>query len=169
VIDMRTKSLSTRILEPNIMSIYKDESGDLRLKINDDAEHKIQKILRVFPITMPWNYIVFKGVDDQEIGILRNFNELDSESARVLKEELEKVYFIPKIAKVYDIKEEFGVLVWKTETDKGPRRFDVINRREVKKISRDRILIKDGDGNLYDIPDIKKLDQRSLILLDSVI
>ena len=169
MIDMSTKSLSTRILEPNIMSIFKDESGDLRLKINDDAEHKIQKILRVFPITMPWNYIVFKGADDQEIGILRNFNELDSESARVLKEELEKVYFIPKITKVYDIKEEFGVLVWKTETDKGPRRFDVINRREVKKISRDRIMIKDGDGNLYDIPDIKKLDQRSLILLDSVI
>ncbi|MCW4026296.1 MAG: DUF1854 domain-containing protein [Candidatus Bathyarchaeota archaeon] len=166
---MRTKSLSTRILEPIIMSIYKDESGDLRLKIDDDAEHKIQKILRAFPITMPWSYIVFKGTDDQEIGILRNFNELDSESARVLKEELEKLYFIPKITKIYDIKEEFGVLVWKTETDKGPRRFDVISRREVKKISRDRILIKDGDGNLYDIPDIKKLDQRSLILLDSVI
>ncbi|MCW4021489.1 MAG: DUF1854 domain-containing protein [Candidatus Bathyarchaeota archaeon] len=166
---MSTKSLSTRILEPNIMRIFKDESGDLQLRIKDETEHRIQKILRVFPITMPWNYIVFKDAEDKEIGVLRNVNELDSESARVLKEELEKVYFIPRITKIYDIKEEFGVLVWKTETDKGPRRFDVINRREVKKISRDRILIKDGDGNLYDIPDFKKLDQRSLVLLDSAI
>ncbi len=166
---MSTKSLSTRILEPNVMSIFKDESGDLRLRIKGETEHRIQRILRVFPITMPWNYIVFKDAEDEEIGVLRNVNELDSESARVLKEELEKIYFIPRITKIYDIKEEFGVLVWKTETDKGPRRFDVINRREVKKISRDRILIKDGDGNLYDIPDFRKLDQRSLVLLDSAI
>ena len=166
---MSTKSLSTRILEPNMMSIFKDESGDLRLRIRGETEHMIQRILRVFPITMPWNYIVFKDAEDKEIGVLRNVNELDSESARVLKEELEKIYFIPRITKIYDIKEEFGVLVWKTETDKGPRRFDVINRREVKKISRDRILVKDGDGNLYDIPDFRKLDQRSLVLLDSAI
>ena len=166
---MSTKSLTTRILEPNVMSIFKDESGDLRLRIKDETEHRIQRILRAFPITMPWNYIVFKDAEDKEIGVLRNVNELDSESARVLKEELEKIYFIPRITKIYDIKEEFGVLVWKTETDKGPRRFDVINRREVKKISRDRILIKDGDGNLYDIPDFRKLDQRSLVLLDSAI
>lgn len=169
MIDMSTKSLSTGILEPDNIRLHKDELGNLRLKMKDETEYQIQKILRVFPITMPWNYIVFKDADDEEIGILRNVNELDSGSARILKEELEKVYFIPKITKIYDIKEEFGVLVWKTETDKGPRRFDVISRREVKKVSRDHVLIKDGDGNLYDIPDIKKLDQRSLILLDSVI
>jgi len=139
------------------------------LKIEDEREYQIERVVRAFPITMPWNYIVFKDITDKEVGILKSVNELDGDSAQILKEELEKVYFIPRITKIHDIKDEFGVLVWRTETNKGPRTFEVVSRRDVKKISRNRILVKDGDGNLYDIPNIKKLDQRSLILLDSVI
>jgi len=75
---------------------------------------------------------------------------------KVLKDELERVYFIPKIKKIHRIKEEFGVLIWETETDKGPRRFEVTSRRDVKKMGKRRIIVRD-------------LDQKSIILLESVI
>jgi len=166
---METVAFSVRILEPGKIKIFRDEHGNLKLKIEGETEYQIQRVVRVFPITMPWNYIAFKDVNDREIGILRSVNELDKDSAQVLKEELEKTYFIPKITKIYDIKDNFGVFVWRTKTNKGPRTFEVVSREDIKKISIDRVLIKDGDGNLYDIPNIKNLDKRSLILLDSVI
>ena len=59
--------------------------------------------------------------------------------------------------------------MWETETDKGTRRFEVTSRRDVKKIGKRRIIVKDADGNLYEIPDYAILDQKSIILLESVI
>jgi hypothetical protein len=118
---------------------------------------------------MPWRYIILIDENDREIGLIRDIGDLDESSMRTLREELEKVYFIPKIKRINRIKEEFGVLIWETETDRGPRRFEVTSRRDEKKIGRRRIIIRDADGNLYDIPNYADLDQKSIVLLESVI
>lgn len=125
--------------------------------------------MRAFPLTMPWRYIILIDENDREIGLIRDIGDLDESSMRTLREELEKVYFIPKIKRINRIKEEFGVLIWETETDRGPRRFEVTSRRDEKKIGRRRIIIRDADGNLYDIPNYADLDQKSIVLLESVI
>ncbi|RLI03917.1 hypothetical protein DRO38_02245, partial [Candidatus Bathyarchaeota archaeon] len=46
---------------------------------------------------------------------------------------------------------------------------EVTSRRDVKKMGKRRIIVRDADGNLYDIPDYADLDQKSIILLESVI
>ena len=165
---MEMQDFSVNILDPKKIRIHRDESRKLRLIFDNGEEVAIKRVVRAFPLTMPWRYIIFIDENDREIGLLRDIKALDESSMKELKDELEKVYFIPKIKRIRQIKEEFEILIWETETDKGPRRFEVASRRDVKKIGR-RIIIRDVDGNLYDIPDYTDLDQKSIILLESVI
>jgi len=158
------RDFSVKILDPKKIEIYRDSYGDLVLRI-DGVERRLSRVVRAFPITMPWRYIIFIGEDGEEIGVLKNVKELNNSSATVLREELEKRYFIPKIIKVHDIREEFGVLVWKTETDRGPRTFEVTSRRNLKRIPGGRILVRDGDDNMYEV-DYRRLDRRSRTLID---
>ena len=166
---METRGFSINILDPRKIRIFRDESGRLKLIFDDNKEVLIKRVVRAFPLTMPWHYIILIDENGREVGLLRDLKCLDEKSMKVLKEELERVYFIPKIKKIHRIKEEFGILIWEAETDKGPRRFEVTSRRNIKKICGRRIIIRDADGNLYDIPDYADLDQKSIILLESVI
>ncbi len=166
---MELQDFSVNILDPKKIRICRDESGRLRMIFDDSEKIRIKRVVRAFPLTMPWRYIILIDECGREIGLLRDIRGLDESSMKVLKDELEKVYFIPRIVKIHQIKEEFGVLIWDTETDKGRRRFEVTSRRDVKKIGKRRIIVRDADGNLYDIPDYANLDQKSIILLESVI
>ena len=166
---MEMRGFYVNILDPRKIRICRDESGRLKLIFDNDEKVLIKRVVRAFPLTMPWRYIILIDENDREVGLLRDLGDLDETSMKVLKDELERVYFIPKIKKIHRIKEEFGVLIWETETDKGPRRFEVTSRRDVKKMGKRRIIVRDADGNLYDIPDYADLDQKSIILLESVI
>ena len=166
---MEQRDFSVNILDPRKIRICRDERGKIRLIFENMEKVTVKRVVRAFPLTMPWRCIILIDENDKEIGLLRDVKELDESSMKVLKEELERVYFIPKIKKIRQIKEEFGVLIWETETDKGPRRFEVTSRRDVKKMGKRRIIVRDADGNLYDIPDYARLDQKSMILLESVI
>ena len=166
---MEAQGFSVNILDPSKIRIRRDDSGRLRAILDDAGEFRVKRIVRAFPLTMPWRYIILIDENDREIGLIRSIRDLDENSMMILKEELERVYFIPRITKIYRIKEEFGVLIWETETDKGPRRFEVTSRRNIKKMDKRRIIIRDADGNLYDIPDYANLDQKSLVLLESAI
>ena len=166
---METQDFSVNILDPKKIRICRDESGRLRLIFDEAVRINLKRVVRAFPLTMPWRYIILIDENNREIGLLRDIKDLDDSSRKILKEELEKIYFIPKIKRIRRIKEEFGVLIWETDTDKGPRRFEVTSRGNIKKIGMRRIIIRDADGNLYDIPDYANLDQKSLVLLESVI
>ena len=166
---MEKRDFSVNILDPKKIRISRDESGRLKIIFEGGAEVTVKRIIKAFPLTMPWRYIILIDENDQEIGVIKAIKDLDESSRRILVEQLEKIYFIPKITKIHQIKEEFGVLLWETETNKGPRRFEVTSRRDIKKIGKRRIIIKDADGNLYDIPDYARLDQRSKVLLETVI
>ncbi|MCD6469386.1 DUF1854 domain-containing protein [Candidatus Bathyarchaeota archaeon] len=166
---MEKRDFSVNILDPKKIRISRDESGRLKIIFEEGAEVIVKRIIKAFPLTMPWRYVILIDKNDQEIGVIKAIKDLDESSRRILVEQLEKIYFIPKITKIHQIKEEFGVLLWETDTDKGPRRFEVTSRRDIKKMGKRRIIIKDADGNLYDIPDYARLDQRSKVLLETVI
>lgn len=70
------------------------------------------------------------------------------------------------ITKIVAIDEEYGVTRWKVETDRGPRTFDVATRHDVRPVGPNRYLIRDVDGNRYEIPNTAQLDAASRALLD---
>lgn len=158
------------ILDSKKIQLYRDKFNTLKLRIEGEAkEYSEVRPLAAFPLSDTEHYISLTTEDGKEIGIIQNPGELDPESQKVLAEELAKVYFLPRILKINKIKEEYGVTRWEVETDRGPRAFDVRSRHDVRLLGGRRVIIKDVDGNRFEIPDYGKLDPKSMSLLDSEI
>ena len=105
--------------------------------------------------------------DENEIGIIRDLASLVPEQYEILKNELEKRYFIPEITEVEFIKEEYGNISFKVITTSGKRDF-VINDMgsNVKNLGSDRIMLTDIFGNRYYITNINNLDDKTLKILE---
>jgi hypothetical protein len=74
---------------------------------------------------------------------------------------------MPRITKINRLKENHGVMKFEVETDKGLRAFETRYKEDIRKLPQGRVIIKDADGNRYEIKDYRKLDQRSINLIDS--
>ncbi len=151
------------LLDPNSIDLFFDETH--HVAIRDRSKGTITKKLRVslmFPITDRRSFVQLTDSDDHEIGIIRDLEQLDDSSRRVIEEELSKSYFIPRITAIESIEQKFGSDLWKVQTEKGTRRFEVVGkRRNVRFIRENHIVIRDIDGNRYEIPDFRSLDRFS--------
>ncbi len=161
------------ILDPKKMQIYRDEFNRLRLKIEGNGECPEIVPTMGFPLTKSDDFISLiemkDGKRDKEIGIIENMRKLDSKSRKVLEEELKRAYFMPQVTKINRMKEFHGVMKFNIETDKGHREFETRYKEDIRKFPAGRVVIKDSDGNRYEIVDYQKLDQRSINLIDSEI
>ena len=76
---------------------------------------------RLFPISGGDRYITLLDEDGIERAIIRDLSTLLPESQAVIREALAEYYLIPKITRVNDATERYGIKWW-VETDRGPRR-----------------------------------------------
>ena len=74
---------------------------------------------------------------------------------------------MPKITKIHELEGEFGVTRWVVETNRGPVTFGMRTRYDVVSLENGRVLIKDADGNRYEIENYHRLDPTSLALLET--
>jgi len=154
-------------LDAKNIYIYKNEWDDLVIKLADGSTYEKAKVMCAFPLSKPRKFIILRDKEDNEIGIIENIKELESESKKFLEEELKKSYFIPKITQIKNLEEKFGVSNWEVETNKGTHTFSVKNREEIRQMSSGRVLIKDADGNRYEIDDYRRLDPKSISFLET--
>lgn len=125
---------------------------------------------RLFPVSGLTKYITLLDKDGNEKAIIRNINNLMPESKKVIEECLEQYYLVPKILKVIDTTEKYGIIKWIVNTDRGNKFFEIRNRNhDIKVLYDGRILIRDSDDNRYEIPDYKNLDKKSLTHLISYV
>lgn len=102
-----------------------------------------------------------------ELGILANINDLDGSSKQAVLRELQLHYFVPVVQRILSIKEEFGFLYWKVETDRGNKEFIMRDSiiGSVRKVSDGRWLIIDINQTRYEIQDFTALDSDSQSML----
>ena len=74
---------------------------------------------------------------------------------------------MPKITKINSLDGHFGVTQWDVETTQGDVQFGMRTRYDIVTLGNGRILIKDADGNRYEIENYDKLDQKSYALLQT--
>lgn len=122
------------------------------------------KPVRALPLTDPENWIGLVDEKGKPVHMLRSLAELDAASRELLMRELEQSYFLPKITCIRHVFEEYGVLRLTVETDRGPREFEIRSRENIRFLPGGRILLRDLDGNRYEIPCLQDLDLRSQVL-----
>tara|TARA_A100001037_G_C14855437_1_gene502764 strand:+ start:97 stop:600 length:504 start_codon:yes stop_codon:yes gene_type:complete len=148
------------LLDPKKMYFSRSQRGSLILAI-DGEEYSDLVIRRAFPLEKANAFIgIFKS-DGEELGMLENPQDLDSESLQALADQLDKVYFHPVILNFNSLDEEFGVLRGEIETTSGTRQLEIRGyRTNVRILSGNRVIIEDVDGNRYLIENWRALPQK---------
>jgi hypothetical protein len=118
-----------------------------------------------FPISHP-EFVILKDEQGSDICTIRDISELDEESGKVLEGVLEKLYFIPKIARVLRLDAAGDRFEWVTETERGRREFTTRGRMSITFIG-EKMVISDAEDNLYQIENINSLDDRSRRMIES--
>lgn len=157
-----------RFLAPEECRFEESPGGLLVLHV-DGERYESVAVHRAFPFTYGDDYLSVRDKEGNEIGMIRKVSEFDKAARRLIRDELERRYFVPTILRIDRIKEEFGYAYWDVVTDRGPRRFTIRGVQEsVLPVGSDRLLIIDVDGNRYEIPQVSKLDAKSFKLVDGL-
>ena len=121
----------------------------------------------LFPLSDPVHYISLLEDGKEEVALIRDLSALDKDSVKAVKDCLGEYYLIPKILRVLSVKDQYGSLVWVTETDRGPVTFRIKDRHNDIKFYHDtsRLLVRDSNDNRYEIPDTEALDPKTHHLL----
>jgi hypothetical protein len=160
-------SQPTVVLDPKAIVIRNDRHGGVKVRLPDGTTLHQVRLVEAFPVIRQRKFVVLYDRGGREIGILRNPKDLDPESAEVVRTALDRSYFLSRIKSIERVEERYGVATWHVTTDRGPRVFEVRSRSEsVWWLGASRILIKDPDGNRYEIRDLNKLDPRSRTLAE---
>ena len=154
-------------LDTSKISISRNAFAELVVQLQDEATHTKVEPVRSFPLSETVRFITLLDSEGNEIGIVEDARKLAPQSRDVLIEELEKRYFMPKITKINSLDGHFGVTQWDVETTQGNVEFGMRTRYDIVTLGSGRILIKDADGNRYEIENYNKLDQKSYTLLQS--
>ncbi|MCD6335058.1 MAG: DUF1854 domain-containing protein [Candidatus Latescibacteria bacterium] len=154
------------LLDPKELRMSMDAFGDLKVRLSGEAYKKVQA-LRAFPISEAMRFIALRDENGKEIGMIEDPGAMETASRKALKEELERRYFIPKVVRINRIDESYGMPRWDVQTDRGDRHFELQTRQDARRLSAGRVLIRDADGNRYEIPDVGKLDPKSRVLLEA--
>jgi len=160
--------LEIRFLTAENAAFARTEGGFVSLKFQD-KEYKRIGVYLTFPLTNPEEYISIREADEKakEIGIVEDLGKLPKDQQEMLREQIRLRYFMPVIKKVLEVKEEYGYAYWHVETSFGVCRFTTnMSGDVVVPLSDSRMLIKDIDGNRYEIPNFDALGVQEKKKLD---
>lgn len=157
-----------RIFVGNNDKITRYENNLVTLTLENGEIFEKLEPRRLFPISRVDQYIILLDEDGKEAAIIRNFQSIDKESAKIVQESIDDYYLVPNILRIYSVVEKSGTLVWETETNRGSKRIEIRDRNHDIKVYKDgRLRIRDADDNRYIIEDYQKLDKHSKYLLTS--
>ena len=122
---------------------------------------------RLFPVTGLEKYITLLDSAGVEQAIIRDLNTLPPKERKIIEECLNEYYLVPKISKIIDCSEKYGVLNIQAETDRGEVLIEIRNVLSgLKLIYGTRVLLRDHNDNRYEIPDLQQLDKNSRMMID---
>jgi hypothetical protein len=158
------------LLTPSSARLFRPtpESATVRLTVENDPRlipdrsYLSVRIARAFPFGNPEKYIGLRDSADKDIGMFVTLDGIDSDSRRIIEEELERRYFLPVWKRTVRILDKYGIIEWEMETDRGKRLYYLRNIKDsVQHLSATRALVSDPDGNRFEIADTSALDARA--------
>jgi hypothetical protein len=144
------EAAKVRYLEPADFQIF-EEGGVFRLTLPNECSFVRVYAFRTFPLSHPEEYISLRDGED-EIGIVRNLNDLDSDAQAIIQELLARRYFVPRVTKLISTKMRYGGMTWQVDTDRGIKTLITKGLHEaLSENGPGRYFITDTDGNRFEI------------------
>jgi hypothetical protein len=162
------ESYRLRFLDPDKVKFFR--AGDaLRVTIEGDKSCLRVVPMRAFPISVRDKYISIRDAGGNELGVIRDPDELEEGSRKLLKKEVWKRYFTPVIHSVRSLNDKFGILEWEVETDRGRKKFLTRSLHDSLTETDTGFIITDMENNRYEIRNPSDLDTHSASILMSKI
>jgi len=122
---------------------------------------------RLFPLSGLEKYITLLDEEGVEQAIIRDLRTLPEQDRKIIENCLHEYYLIPKVTRIVETREKFGVITLEVETDRGPAVIEIRNLiYGMKLLYGSRVLLRDGSDNRYEIPDLNALDKQSRQKID---
>ncbi len=160
--------MQLEFIDPSMVNLTMDAYKRIRFLNKEDGQsHDDVEIKLMFPLTHKSSFLAIYE-NDQEIALIQNYKELNPGSRTLVMELLDQRYFIPEIVKVKSVKEEYRLIHWYVETNRGELDFFTRTRNDIV-VKANQVFIRDIDGNRYLIKDHTKLSPQSQRELSSEI
>ncbi len=147
-------------------AVFSTKNGFLTMTLKEAGmitEHDRIFLHRAFPFEMLWEYISVLDGDAKEIGMIYRLEDFDDDTAALLKTELERKYYQPRLRTILSLKERYGFSYWNVVTTEGRNvSFTMQDTfRNIIRIGTDKAVLLDVDGNRFVIESIAALDRKS--------
>ncbi|WP_296924337.1 DUF1854 domain-containing protein [Polaromonas sp.] len=122
--------------------------------------------VRAFPIAAPDDGISLVGSEGHELAWLERLDALPSDVRSLLEEELALRDFVPEITRINSVSSFGTPSTWVVETDRGDTTFVLKGEEDIRRLSRQSLLIAAGHGVHFSVKDMGALDRASRRLLE---
>lgn len=142
----------------------------LRVQIADERVILSARIRRLFPLSSPDKHLSIQDREGTEAGIVNGFEGMDSESRKLIEEDLDRRYFTPILEQLDEVEQQKGMWRFAGKTQRGSVEFYVRNWRDSShELTPNRWHILSVEGQRYEIEDLDKLDDKSQRLLEQLL
>lgn len=155
--------------EPTLQISFKLErhaSGRLLLTDSQGRQHLGVVPVRAFPIAAPDEGIALVSNEGHELFWLDSLDGLPPALRSLLEEELALRDFVPEITRIKSVSSFGTPSTWAVETDRGDTTFVLKGEEDIRRLSRQSLLIAAGHGVHFSVKDMGALDRASRRLLE---
>lgn len=164
---METKSFQIDFLSADRAEFSLSPNGFLMLRL-EGAEAKRVIPAYAFPLECTDGYVGIRDAEGEELGVIRALSDFPEEQAQMLRRELDRRYYSPKLKKILSIKNKAGLSLWTCVNQEG-KTINITLKDAYKSIIRvtdRRFFVVDRDGARYEIEDTEALDRKSFHRLE---
>ncbi len=145
-----------------VRALERGPSGVLKLHMEgQDTPIEPVSVRLCFPWSVPGGYVSLQDGEGRELLLIRSLDEVAPAVREAIAAELKVALFHPVVRRVLSRRNEFGMLSLEVETDRGRTAFQVRSREDVRFLTDRRMLLRDPDGMVYEVPDLLALDTAS--------
>lgn len=141
-------------------------SGQLLLVAGNGEQHLGVVPVRAFPVAAPDEGISLISSEGHELVWLERLSELPLPQRSLLEEELALRDFVPEITRLISVSSFGTPSTWVVETDRGGTSFVLKGEEDIRRLSRQSLLIAAGHGVHFSVKDMGALDRPSRRLLE---
>ncbi len=124
---------------------------------------------RGFPWSHPDRMIVLRDGDGNEVTCIDDLTKLPARSRGAIEAWLQRHTFVPRILRVNAVKSANAVTLFEVSTDRGNHRVLLREREDLRALADGRTLIRDADGQIFELPPPDELDAHSRRELSQIV
>ena len=147
-------------------TLARDSFGRLVLTLADGGVHPGVVPVRAFPLAAPGEGVSLVGEGGHELAWIARLDDLAEAERALIEEELTAREFMPEIVRLLGVSTFSTPSVWQVETDRGAAEFTLNGEEDIRRLSRQTLLITAASGVHFRVRDTGALDRASRRLLE---